>query len=83
MEGKIGQCQGMVVYKVHGRVCGYLGTMLKVVGRLGIRATSHSRLIAHDHYITSTLIGGKGGVAPSSFHTTLERPTEYVNARWL
>ena len=31
--------------------------------------------------LSSTLIGGKGGPNPSSLHTTLERPTEYVNAR--
>jgi hypothetical protein len=30
---------------------------------------------------SSTLIGGKGGAGPSSLlHTTLEGPTEYVNA---
>ena len=48
---------------------------------LQLRATSHMRLRAHDHYTSSTLIGGKGGVGPSSLHTTLEGPTEYVNAR--
>jgi len=47
-----------------------------------LRATSHTRLRAHDHYISSTLIGGKGGVGPSLLHTMLEGPTEYVNARW-
>ena len=41
---------------------------------------THERLRAHDHY---TLIGGKGGAGPSSLHTTLEGPTEYVNARWM
>ena len=45
-----------------------------------IRATSHTRLRAHDHYTSSTLIGGKGGAGPSSLHTTLEGPSEYVNA---
>jgi hypothetical protein len=40
------------------------------------------RLRAHDHYTSSTLIGGKGGASPSSLHTTLEGPTEYVHARW-
>ena len=40
------------------------------------------RLRARDHYTPSTLIGGKGGAGPSSLHTTLERPTEYVNVRW-
>ena len=48
-----------------------------------IRATSHIRLRARDHYSSSTLIGGKGGVVPSSLHTTLEGPTEYVNPRWM
>ena len=48
-----------------------------------LRATSHTRLRAHDHYTSSTLIGGKGGAGPSSLHTTLEGPTEYVNARWM
>ena len=46
-----------------------------------LRATSHTRLRARDHYTSSTLIGGKGGAGPSSLHTTLEGPTEYVNAR--
>ncbi len=35
------------------------------------------------HYTSSTLIGGKGKAGPSSLHTTLEGPTEYVNARWI
>jgi hypothetical protein len=48
-----------------------------------LRATSHTRLRARDHYTSSTLIGGKGGAGPSSLHTTLEGPTEYVNARWM
>jgi hypothetical protein len=44
-----------------------------------LRATSHMRLRARDHYTSSTLIGGKGGAGPSSLlHTTLEGPTEYV-----
>ena len=41
------------------------------------------RLRARDHYTVSTLIGGKGGANPSSLHTMLEEPTEYVNARWM
>ena len=41
------------------------------------------RLIAHDHYTSSTLFGGKGGAGPSSLHTTLEGPTDYVDARWM
>ena len=48
-----------------------------------VRATSHTRLRAHDHRTSSTLIGEKGGASPSSLHTTLEGPTEYVNARWM
>ena len=41
--------------------------------------TSHTRLRSRDHYTSSTLIGGKGGADLSSLlHTTLERPTEYV-----
>ena len=41
------------------------------------------RLGARDHFTSSTLIGGKGGAGPSSLHTTLEGPTECVNARWM
>ena len=49
-----------------------------------LRPTSHTRLRARDHYTSSTLIGGKAGTSPSSLlHTTLEGPTEYVNARWM
>ena len=33
--------------------------------------------------LLSTLIGGKGGAGPSSLYTSLEGPTEYVNARWM
>ena len=47
------------------------------------RPTSHTRLTAHDHHTSSTLIGGKGGGSPSSLRTTLEGPTEHVNARWM
>jgi hypothetical protein len=31
------------------------------MGGDALRATSHMRLRAHDHYTSSTLIGGKGG----------------------
>ena len=48
-----------------------------------IRATSHTRLRARDHYTSSTLIGGKDGVGPSSLHTKFEGPTEYVLAQWM
>ena len=40
-------------------------------------------LSARDHHTSSTLIGGKSGASPSSLHTMLEWPTEYVNARWM
>jgi hypothetical protein len=60
--------------------CNQLG--LETLGyRLG--ATSHTRLRARDYYTSSTLIGGKAGAGPSSLHTTLEGPTEYVNPRWM
>ena len=42
-------------------------------------ATSHTRLRARDHCTSSTLIGGKGGAIPSSLHTTLEGPMEYIS----
>jgi hypothetical protein len=48
-----------------------------------IRATWHTRLRDDGHYTSSTLIGGNGRAGPSSLHTTLEGPTEYVNARWI
>ena len=50
-----------------------------------LRATPHTRLRARNQYTSSTLIGGKGeGAGPSSLlRTTLEGPTEYVNARWM
>ena len=38
------------------------------------------KLRARDHYISSTLIGGKVRAGPSSLHTMLEGPQEYVNA---
>jgi hypothetical protein len=46
-----------------------------------LKATSHTKLRARDQYSSSTLIGGKGGADPSSLHTTLEGPKEYVYAR--
>ena len=40
---------------------------------------SHMRLRAREPYTSSTLIRGKGGAGgPSSLHTMLERPSEYV-----
>ena len=47
------------------------------------KATTHTRPRACEHDTSSTLIGGKGGAGRSSLHTTLERSTEYVNARWM
>ena len=41
-----------------------------------VKATSHTRLRAPDRFISSVLIGGKGGAGPTSFHTTLEGPME-------
>ena len=32
---------------------------------------------------TLSLVKKKGGAGPSSLHTTLEGPIEYVNARWM
>ena len=46
-------------------------------------ATSHMRLMAHDHHTSSTLIVAKGGAGPSSLHTRVEGPAEFVNARWI
>jgi hypothetical protein len=49
-----------------------------------LRATPHTRLRACYHsYTSSTVIDGKGGAGPSSLHTSLEEPTEYVNAIWM
>ena len=50
------------------------------MGGLQLRATSHMRLRAYDHYTSSTIIGGKGRPSPSSLHNMLEGITEYVNA---
>jgi hypothetical protein len=50
---------------------------------LGIRATSHTRLRAHDRYTSSTLIGGKGKAGPSVLHTTPKGPMEYsIKRTW-
>jgi hypothetical protein len=48
---------------------------------LWVRATSHTRPRARDHYTSSTLISGNVGASPSSLHTTLEGLTEYVNSK--
>jgi hypothetical protein len=58
--------------------------MVNTLSSIGdIRATSHTRLRARDHYTSSIIIGGKGGFGPSSLHTMLKVPSEYVNARWM
>jgi hypothetical protein len=67
--------QGVRIQKIY--------KMCNVTGSYDVRATSHTRLRARDRYTLSTLIGGKGGAGPSLLHTTFERPTEYVKARWM
>ena len=64
----------------------YIFTMVCACDHLGtveeyrkVRATSHTRLTAHDYYTSSTLIGGNGGGGPSSLHTTLEGPPEFIS----
>jgi hypothetical protein len=44
---------------------------LRISWNLILRATSHTRLRARDHYTSCTLIGGKGEAGPSSLHTRL------------
>ena len=61
----------------------YQDYLVSVILNIAFRATSHTRLRAHDQFTSSTLIGAKGGAGSSSLHTTLEGPTEYVNARWM
>ena len=41
-----------------------------------LKATSHTRPRARDHYTSSTLIGGEGWAAATLVHTTLEGPME-------
>jgi len=48
-----------------------------------LRATSHTRLSAHDQYTSSTLIGGESRAGRSLLHTALEGPTKDVDARWM
>ena len=48
-----------------------------------VRATSHTRLRARDHYNSSTLVDEKGGAGPSSLHTMLKGPTQYVIVKWM
>jgi hypothetical protein len=80
---KFGHTTSLVI-KFTSSSHGLLGRELEDgVGYVNLRATSHTRLRTRDHCTSSTLIGGKGGVGPSSLHTMLEGPTEYVNARWM
>ena len=44
------------------------------IGVFGVRATSHTRMKAHDHCNLRALIGQKGGDRPSSLHTQRRRP---------
>ena len=53
---------------------GFWSIMPKIKIFEALRATSHMRLRALDHYTPSTLIGGKAGVGLGLLHTTLERP---------
>ena len=49
-----------------------------------VRATSHTRLRARNHYTSSTVIGGKGGAGPSPLPTVpLRDQQKYVNAGWM
>ena len=64
-------------------VTGCWGWTCQLAHPAWVRATSHTRPRAHDHYTSSTLIGGKGGASPSSLHIALEGPTEHVTARWM
>ena len=52
---------------------------MSVLVSLRLKATSHTRLRAHNYYTSSTLNGGKGGARLSSLHAMLEGPTEYVS----
>jgi hypothetical protein len=77
--------QGVIVYRLINWLVGNSSQFKFITTHpfMILRVTSHTRLRAHDHYTSSTLISGKGGDGPSSLHTTLEGPTEYVNARWM
>jgi hypothetical protein len=48
-----------------------------------VRATSHTRLKAHDHCNLRALIGGKGGDRPSSLHTRRWRPKGPKKTSWI
>ena len=62
-----GQCQNEIMFSYHHpcRQDDWANQSHPLV----VRATSHTRLRARDHYTSSTLIGGKGGACPSSLHT--------------
>ena len=45
---------------------------------LTLRATSHTRPRACDHYTSSILISEKGGAGPNLLRTKLEGPTKYI-----
>ena len=55
-----------------------VSTLDNMVEEIHLRATSHTRLRAHVHYTSSTLIGGKGESSPSSLHTTFYGSTNGV-----
>ena len=60
-------------HRIWWQTCGEMGNNEESSSyrpRWALRATSHTRLRARDHYTSSTLIGGKGGAGPSSLHTT-------------
>ena len=48
-----------------------------------LRATSHTRLKAHDHCNLRALIGRKGGDRPSSLHTRRWRPKGPKKTSWM
>ena len=52
------------------------GRRRRIPGHCVLRATLHTRLRARDRHTSSTLMFEAG---PSSLHTTLEGPTEYVS----
>ena len=48
-----------------------------------LRATSHTRLKAHDHFNLRALIGRKGGDRPSSLHSWRWRPKDPKKTSWM
>ena len=53
------------------------------LGNINLRATSHTRLSARDHYTSSTLIGGKGPVQIRFTLRLRDQRSIQVNARWM